>query len=126
MAKWWLLAAAIGLEVAASLSLSAAQREPVFYVVVVVGYIGSFTLLSQVLRLGMPLGVAYGIWGATGVVLTAVLGWALLGDPLTPVMLVGIALVVGGVLLVELGSQLAARRAAEAAAEAGAGDGVRA
>ncbi|WP_308798182.1 DMT family transporter [Agromyces silvae] len=114
MAKWWLLAVTIALEVAASLSLSAAQTEPLFFVIVVVGYVGSFTLLSQVLRLGMPLGVAYGIWGASGVVLTAVLGWALLGDPLTPVMLIGIGLVVGGVLLVELGSQLATRRAAAA------------
>lgn len=124
MAKWWLLAVTIALEVAASLSLSAAQAEPLFYAIVVVGYVGSFTLLSQVLRLGMPLGVAYGIWGASGVVLTAVLGWALLGDPLTPVMLIGIGLVVGGVLLVELGSQLATRRAA-AAGEA-AGEGLRA
>jgi small multidrug resistance pump len=113
MAKWWLLAVTIALEVTASLSLSAAQSEPLFYAIVVVGYVGSFTLLSQVLRLGMPLGVAYGIWGAAGVVLTAVLGWAILGDPLTPTMLVGIGLVVGGVLLVEIGSQLAARRAAE-------------
>lgn len=111
MAKWLVLALTIALEVTASLSLSAAQTQPGFYAVVVVGYVGSFALLAQVLRLGMPLGVAYGIWGAAGVVLTAVFGWAILGDPLTPTMLVGIALVVGGVLLVELGSQLAARRA---------------
>ena len=57
---------------------------------------------------GMGLGVAYGIWGATGVVLTAVFATALFGDPLTATMGVGIALVIGGVLCVELGSQAAA------------------
>ncbi|ANJ27774.1 DMT family transporter [Agromyces aureus] len=108
---WAVLALTIALEVTATLSLDAAQRHPWLYAVVVVGYAGSFVLLSQVLRMGMPLGVAYGIWGATGVALTAVLAWALFGDPLTPTMLAGIGLVAAGVLLVELGSQQAARRA---------------
>ncbi|MFF2369944.1 DMT family transporter [Agromyces sp. NPDC058110] len=119
---WAVLAATILLEVTATLSLDAAKRHPWLYAVVVVGYAGSFLLLSQVLRMGVPLGVAYGIWGATGVALTAVLAWALFGDPLTPTMLVGIGLVAAGVLLVELGSQQAARRAeasAPAAAPAG-------
>lgn len=109
LAKWLVLALAIALEVTASLSLSAAQTHPPFYVIVVIGYVGSFAALAQVLRLGMPLGVAYGVWGATGVVLTAVFGWAILGDPLTSTMMIGIALVVGGVLLVELGSHRAGR-----------------
>lgn len=108
---WGVLAATIALEVTATLSLDAAQRLPWLYAVVVVGYAGSFVLLSQVLRMGMPLGVAYGIWGATGVALTAVLAWALFGDPLTPTMLAGIGLIAAGVLLVEVGSQRAARRA---------------
>ncbi|KQM84230.1 multidrug efflux SMR transporter [Agromyces sp. Leaf222] len=112
---WAVLALTIALEVTATLSLDAAQRHPWLYVIVVVGYVGSFVLLSQVLRMGMPLGVAYGIWGATGVALTAVLAWALFGDPLTPTMLAGIGLVAAGVLLVELGSQQAARRAAASA-----------
>ena len=76
--------------------------------VVVGGYLAAFTALSFVLREGMGLGVAYGIWGATGVVLTAVFATALFGDPLTATMGVGIALVIGGVLCVELGSQAAA------------------
>lgn len=106
--KWLLLITAILTEVSATLSLRAALDHPAWYIVVVGGYLAAFTALSFVLREGMGLGVAYGIWGATGVVLTAVFATALFGDPLTATMGVGIALVIGGVLYVELGSQAAA------------------
>lgn len=108
--KWLLLIAAIVTEVTATLSLRAALDHPAWYVVVAVGYVAAFTALSFVLRAGMGLGVAYGIWGATGVVLTAILATILFGDPLTATMGLGIALVIGGVLCVELGSQAAATR----------------
>ncbi|SDH70692.1 DMT family transporter [Agrococcus jejuensis] len=111
--RWLLLAGAIALEVTASLSLKGALETPGLYAVVVAGYVGSFACLAGTLRAGMPLGVAYGIWGATGVALTAVLSTALFGEPFTPLMGVGIALIIGGVLLVELGSQAAHRRAHE-------------
>ncbi|WP_137723263.1 DMT family transporter [Prescottella subtropica] len=107
MNKWLLLSAAIGLEVAATLSLRAALDHTGWYAVVVVGYLGAFTALSFALRSGMGIGVAYGIWGATGVALTAVLATVLFGDPLTALMGVGIALVIAGVLCVELGSSSA-------------------
>ena len=106
--KWLLLITAILTEVSATLSLRAALDHPAWYVVVVGGYLAAFTALSFVLRKGMGLGVAYGIWGATGVVLTAVFATFLFGDSLTATMGVGIALVIGGVLCVELGSQVAA------------------
>lgn len=115
---WAALAAAIALEVSASLSLSAAQTAPVFFIVVVVGYVSSLSLLGVVLRAGMPVGVAYGIWGACGVMLTAVLAAVLFGDPLTPTMLAGIVLVIVGVLTVELGSQRARARREAAEADA--------
>lgn len=102
--RWILLAAAIATEVAASLSLKAAQTEPWFFVLVVLGYVSAFACLSLALRRGMPLGVAYGIWAAAGVALTALLSAAIFGEPLTPLMLGGIALVIVGVLCVELGS----------------------
>lgn len=114
--RWLLLGGAIALEVTASLSLKAALEAPTLYVVVVLGYAGAFAGLGGALRAGMPLGVAYGIWGATGVALTAALSTALFGEPFTPLMGAGIALIIGGVLLVELGSQAAHRRAATASA----------
>ncbi|WP_409467483.1 DMT family transporter [Streptomyces sp. HC307] len=119
MRKWLLLIAAILLEVTATLFLRGALDHPALYVVAAVGYVGSFVALSRVLRAGMALGVAYGIWGASGVALTAVLATIVFGDPLTAMMGVGIALVIAGVLCVELGSQAAhARQAREEGATA--------
>jgi small multidrug resistance pump len=103
MTKWFLLAGAILSEVAGSLSMKAAVGHPGWYAVVVVGYATSFVFLDRVLRAGMPLGVAYGIWGALGVALTAGLSAALFGETLTGVMIVGIVLVIAGVTCIEFG-----------------------
>jgi small multidrug resistance pump len=105
--KWAPLIAAIAIEVAATLSLRASQDHSAWLVVVVGGYVGAFVLLTLVLRAGMPVGLAYGIWGACGTALTAVLAAAVFGDPFTWPIAAGIALIIAGVLLVELGSQRA-------------------
>lgn len=115
--KWILLAAAIVSEVTGSLSLKAALDHPGWYVVVVVGYVAAFVMLGIVLRLGLHLGVAYGVWGASGVALTAILSALVFGEPLTPVMVIGIALIMVGVLCVELGSQAAGRKRLEGEVE---------
>jgi serine/threonine-protein kinase HipA len=107
MTKWALLGCAIVSEVTASLSLKAALDQPGWYVVVATGYIASFVLLSFVLKAGLPLGVAYGIWGALGVALTAIMSAIIFGEPLTVVMGFGLLLIIGGVLCVEIGSQKA-------------------
>ncbi len=108
--KWLLLVAAIASEVTGSLALKGALDAPALYAVVVVGYTATFALLGAVLRLGVPLGVAYGIWGALGVAATAVLSALIFGEVITPMMRVGLALVVLGVLVVELGSYVAGQR----------------
>jgi small multidrug resistance pump len=102
-----LLFAAIAVEVAATLSLRASQDHSAWLVVVVAGYVGSFVLLTMVLRTGMPIGVAYGIWGACGTAATAVLAAVIYGDPFTWAIVAGIGLIIAGVLLVEFGSQRA-------------------
>ncbi len=107
MRKWLLLSATIVSEVTGSLALSAAQQQPAWYALTIAGYVGSFWLLGLVLRAGMPLGVAYGIWSACGVALTALGGAVLFADPLTRTMLAGMALIVVGVLLVQVGSERA-------------------
>ena len=112
---WLLLAGAILLEVTATLSMTGALELPALYALMVVGYLGAFACLSLVLRAGMSLGVAYGIWGASGVALTAVLSALLFDEPFTPLMSIGIVLVIGGVLCVELGAQQAHKKAGEAA-----------
>jgi small multidrug resistance pump len=105
--KWPTLIGAIIAEVAATLSLKAALQQPGWYVLVTVGYLTAFTLLSVCLRMGMTIGVAYGIWGAGGVTATAMLSALLFNEPLTLLMGGGIVLIIAGVLTVELGSQKA-------------------
>ncbi|MCT7662005.1 DMT family transporter [Mycobacterium deserti] len=105
MRKWTLLIAAITVEVVATLSLRASQDHAAWLTVVVVGYLSAFVLLTLVLRAGVPVGVAYGIWGAMGTAGTAVLAAVIFGDPFTWPIVAGIALIIGGVLLVELGSR---------------------
>ncbi|MFD6059487.1 DMT family transporter [Rhodococcus wratislaviensis] len=107
MNKWIMLGAAIVSEVAGSLSLKSALDHPLWYSVVVVGYTGAFVFIFRAMKEGMGLGVAYGIWGALGVALTAIFGAVLFGEPLTGLMAVGLTMIIGGVLVVELGSQRA-------------------
>lgn len=111
MTTWLILLAAIASEVAGSLSLKGALEHPLLYLPVVVGYLVSFVLLSVVLRRGMALGVAYGIWGALGVAATSILSALIYGEPFTSVMAIGLAMIIGGVLTVELGSQAAHQKA---------------
>jgi small multidrug resistance pump len=101
---WLVLAAAIGIEVFATLGLRASDgfRKKVWIAPVVVAYLASFCLLWLTLALGLPVGIAYGVWTACGVALVAVIARYLFGDPLTLKMLIGIGLVIAGVLTIEL------------------------
>lgn len=102
---WILLVGAIVAEVCATLSLRMASLgRRAWYAPVVVGYTAAFGLLSLALGEGLGIGVAYGIWAALGVALTAVASKVLFDEPLTPTMAAGIALIIGGVLLIELGA----------------------
>jgi small multidrug resistance pump len=101
-----MLALAIVLEVTGTLSMRASEgfTRAAFTALTVAGYLGAFSLLGMVLKQGMPVGVAYGIWAGAGVALVALLGRFVFDDPLTPTMWIGFMLIVGGVWLVELGA----------------------
>ncbi|MDT5017547.1 MAG: small multidrug resistance pump [Mycobacterium sp.] len=101
---WWALAGAILIEVVATLSLRASDgfRRKAWIAPVIAGYLASFYLLWLSLSLGMPVGIAYGIWTACGVALVAVIARVLFQEPLTWVMVLGIALIVTGVLTIEM------------------------
>lgn len=104
------LAAAILTEIIGSVSLRGALDHPWLYIVVAVAFIAAFGMLSFVLRAGIGIGVAYGIWGASGVALTAVASMVFFREPVTPTMWMGIGLIIGGVVCIELGSGAAKRR----------------
>ena len=102
---WVLLGVAILVEVAATISLrfSDGFTRPLPSAVVVVGYLSAFYLLSQVLKRGMPVGIAYAVWSALGVALIALVGALFLGEGLTWVQVAGLALVIAGVAALEFG-----------------------
>ncbi|MGN9809266.1 DMT family transporter [Micromonospora sp. BQ11] len=64
---------------------------------------GSFTLLSTGLR-SLPVGPAYAVWTGIGAVGTAVYGMAFLGESVQTLKLISIALVVAGVVGLQLSS----------------------
>jgi len=101
---WVALTGAILCEVVATLALRASEgfRKRIWIIPVTVGYLASFYLLWLTLRLGMHVGIAYGVWTACGVALVALAGKVIFGEPLTPLMSLGIALIIGGVLTIEM------------------------
>lgn len=107
--SWLFLIGAIISEVGATMSLRASEgfKKTKWTVAMAGGYILAFSMLSMSLDHGMALGVAYGIWAAAGVALTAVLARVIFKEPLTRTMAIGIALIAAGVLIVELGASAA-------------------
>jgi small multidrug resistance pump len=101
-----LLAVAIAAEVTATVSLKLADGFSRLgpSALVVAGYLIAFVCLGAALKRGLPVGVAYAIWSAIGVAVVAGIGALFLGERLTPAMVAGLALIVGGVVLLQLGS----------------------
>jgi len=67
-------------------------------------YLASFYLLSVSLKV-LPLGVAYAIWSACGVALVAVIGLVLFGQRLDLPAVLGLALIVAGVVVINVFSR---------------------
>lgn len=103
------LAIAIIAEVIATSALKASEGFSRLWpsVIVVLGYSTAFYFLSLVLRT-VPVGVAYAVWSGVGVALIALIGWMVLKQPLDAAALIGIALIVTGVLVIQLFSKTAA------------------
>jgi small multidrug resistance pump len=105
---WLLLAIAIVAEVAGTLSLRASEglRKKRWIAPIAACYAAAFGLLTLALANGMPVGIAYGIWAASGVALTAIGARAFFKERLTWRMATGIALIAVGVFVIEMGTQV--------------------
>ena len=71
---------------------------------VIVGYIISFYGLSQVVKT-MNLGVAYAIWAGVGICLVSLLSWLFFNQRLDLPAVAGIALIIAGVVVIQLFSK---------------------
>ena len=103
---WLYLSIAILSEVVATSALKAAEGFSRWFpsLLVVTGYGLSFHFLSLTLRT-IPLGIAYAIWSGVGVGLVSLVGWAIYHQSLDMGALVGIALIVAGVVVLNLFSK---------------------
>lgn len=97
------LAVAIVAEVIATSALKATEGFSRIgpSVLVVAGYATAFFCLSLTLR-DMPVGIAYAIWSGVGIVLVTAIAWLWYGQKLDLPALVGLALIIAGVLVINL------------------------
>lgn len=103
---YFLLAAAIVAEVIAT---SAMARTDGFTrlmpsLVAIVGYGLAFYMLALVTRT-VPVGIVYAVWSGAGIVLVAMAGWLLFGQKLDLAAVIGLALIIVGVLVINLVSK---------------------
>lgn len=104
MNAFLLLALAIVAEVIGTSALRASQgfSRLLPSLLVVVGYATAFFLMSKALR-QLPLGLTYAVWSGVGTALIAVIGRLYFRDTLSWTGVVGIALIILGVALLNLG-----------------------
>ena len=76
-------------------------------VLVVLGYGVAFYCLSLTLRT-VPVGVAYALWSGLGIVLITAMGWVLYQQRVDAAALVGMALIMAGVAVIQLFSKTTA------------------
>jgi small multidrug resistance pump len=85
----------------AALKLSDGFTRPLPSLVVVVGYLGAFYLLSLTLE-SLPIGLVYATWSAVGIVGAALLGVVVFDEGIDAAAAVGMALIVAGVAVLNL------------------------
>ncbi len=73
-------------------------------IVVLVGYAFAFYFLSLTLR-SMSVGIVYAIWSGAGIILVSVIAWILFGQKLDFPAIIGIALIIAGVAVINLFSK---------------------
>jgi len=98
-----LLAFAIVAEVIATSALAKTDgfTQPWPSVLAITGYGLAFFLLALVMRT-VPVGIVYAVWSGAGIVLVAIAGWLIFGQKLDLPALVGLAMIIAGVLIINL------------------------
>lgn len=101
-----LLLLAVLAETIGTTALQASQQftKPVPSLIVIVAYGAAFYLLSLTLSV-MPVGLVYAIWSGLGIVFIAAIGFLVFGQKLDAPAMAGIAMILGGILVIHLFSQ---------------------
>lgn len=109
MNNFLFLALAIIAETVATTSLKMSEQFTRLWpsVVTVAGYAAVFYFLSFALRT-IPVGVAYAVWSAAGIVLVTVVGMVVFKQTPDLPAVIGLSLIVAGVVIVNLFSKMSA------------------
>ena len=99
---------AVAAETIGTSALQASQQFTRLWpsVLVITSYAVAFYLLSLTLR-HMPVGVMYAIWSGLGIALIALIGWLVFRQALDAPAILGIALIMAGIAIIQLFSQTA-------------------
>ncbi len=102
------LIAAVVFETIGTTALQASQQFTKLgpSLIVIVAYALSFYLLSLTLKY-MPVGVMYAIWSGLGIVLIACIGWIVFRQTLDLPAILGMALILTGIVIIQLFSRTA-------------------
>lgn len=103
MLPYFLLALSIGLELFATTMLKAADgfTRPLQTIGCVLGYVGSFYTMTHVLNY-IPLSITYATWSGVGLVMTALISVFIFSEGYNIYTILGIALIVVGVVILNL------------------------
>jgi small multidrug resistance pump len=106
MTAYYYLAIAICAEVIATASMKAVKglSTPLPLILVIAGYATAFWMLTLVVRT-IPVGVAYAIWAGMGIVMVSIAALFIYGQKLDTPAILGMALIVCGVVVIQLFSK---------------------
>jgi small multidrug resistance pump len=109
MKQWLYLGIAIISETIATSALKSSEgfSRLVPSILVVVGYAIAFYFLSLTLRT-IPVGIAYAVWSGAGILLITLVGWLVFGQKLDPPAVIGMALIIAGVVVMNVFSKASA------------------
>jgi small multidrug resistance pump len=100
------LAIAICSEVVATVSMKAVKglSTPIPLLLMIVGYGVAFWMLTLVVRT-VPVGIAYAVWAGLGIVMVSVAALFIYGQKLDVPAMLGMALIVLGVVVIQVFSK---------------------
>ena len=103
MPAYLALIIAIAAETIGTSALNASQQFTRAWpsVLTVVAYAASFWFMAVALKT-MPVGIVYAIWSGLGIVFIAAIGFAVFGQRLDLPAITGIALILAGIVVIQL------------------------
>ena len=97
------LAIAVAFETIGTSAMQASRQFTRLWpsVLVIVGYAISFYFMALTLRY-MPVGIVYALWSGLGIILIALIGYAVFGQKLDLPAIAGLGLIIAGIVVIQL------------------------